>query len=50
MEKIGEIGNFLCLRNSFNIHHKTGVRVSMGVFTFLKFSFLSIFSILPLIN
>ena len=36
MEKIG---NFLYQRNSYNIHHKTDVRVSMGVFTHLKFSF-----------
>ena len=39
MEKIGEIGNFLCFRNVYNILHKTGVRVSMEVFTFLKFYF-----------
>ena len=37
-------------KNSYNILHKTGVRVSMRVFTFLKFSFLSIFSILTFIN
>ena len=37
------------LNNYYNILHKTGVRVSMGVLTFLKFSFLSIFSILTLI-
>ena len=49
---------FLCYRNSYNILHnilhkilhKTGVRVSMGAFTFLKFPFLSNFSILTLIN
>ena len=42
--------NFFCSTNFFNILHKTAVRASMGVFTFLKFSFLSIFSILTLIN
>ena len=47
MEKIA---NFLCQRNSCNIFHKTGVRVSMGVFTLKKISFLSIFSILTLMN
>ena len=50
MEKVGGIGMFLCERNSYNILHKTGVRVSIGFFTFLKFSFLSIFSILTLMN
>ena len=41
------------LKNFHNILHKTGVRVTMVVFTFLTFSFLSIFSInskLELIN
>ena len=38
------------LKNSYNILHKTDVRVSMGVFTFLKFSFLWIFSIVTLID
>ena len=46
MEKIGEI----MLKIFYDIPHKTGVRVSMGVFTFLEFSFLSIFSIVTLIN
>ena len=42
MEKIGEIGNIFILKNSYNMNilHKTGVRVSMEVFTFLEFSFL----------
>ena len=40
------------LKISYKILHKTGVRVSMGVFAFLKFSFLSILyiSIVALIN
>ena len=46
----GENWKFFMLKNSYNILHETGVRVSMGLFTFLKFSFLSIFSIVTLIN
>ena len=43
IEEIGGIGIFLWRGNSCNILHKTGVKVSMGVFTFLKFSFFLIF-------
>jgi len=40
MEKIGGNANFYAEEIPIIILHKTGVRVYMGIFTFLDFSFL----------